>query len=170
MVVGDETDEIERADLAALDEPPGLTVGRVEPALETDLDGRTDPLDMVDQLTCLRQVERERFLAEDRLRPIDGGADERRVGIRRGGDHDRVGRVHRLLDAGRRPTPRLARCLNSSTGVDVGEKQLVYLRPAGEQLRVEQTDPADSDDGDLHPSALHSAGSARSTATVWRIA
>ncbi len=149
VVVGDEADQVDGAQFTALHHPAGLPVGRVEPALEADLDGRSCRLDLVDQSDGLVEVEGERLLAEDRQAPVHGHRHEPSVGVGRGGHEHGVGRVESLLGTRGHAASDRFRGLPGAGRVDVGDDQL-YVRLSRDQPTVELPDPAGADECDLH--------------------
>ena len=96
--------EVDRADHATGDGVAHRAVGRIEPAVEPDLqpgagggDGGEGPVD-------LGQVEGDRLLAEDRLAGAGGGDEQVDMGVGARADRDRVelGRAEQFLGRRRR--------------------------------------------------------------------
>ena len=150
VVARDQPDEVDRPELAALDQSPRLHVGRVEAPLEADLDDRPGGLRLVDERDRLLEVERERLLDEDRETGVDRPAHERGVGVRRRRHEHRVGRAERLVD-GRGDAPAdLRRGRRGAIGVDVVDDDLVDARLRRHEPSVQRADPARPEERDPH--------------------
>jgi hypothetical protein len=126
-------------------------VGRVEAAVEADLERHAGGVDGGERAVDLGEVERHRLLAEDRLAGLRRRDDQLGVRVGRRADRDGVdvGRVEQLVEVrrhdgaerlGHRPGARL------ELVVDPGHRGARHL--AGEQLGVHAPDPPDADDAD----------------------
>ena len=149
-VVAGEAERVERAQLAGEEAPAGLGVAGVEAALEAELERDAGRPDRRGDVERRGEVVGERLLAERRQAPADRLPDQRRVGVRGGGDDDGIGFVERGLDRCGGADAGLGGDGRGPVGDRVGDDDLVDARRRGEQPGVEATDPARAELGDLH--------------------
>ena len=156
-VVAGKTNDVEIAELAGFDLPPGLPVAAVEAPLEAELERDAARFDLARDRDRVLEVVRQRLLAERRQAARDRGADQLGMGRGRGGDDDRVGGGEGLVDRGGRVCTNLRRDLGGSRRVGIGDDQAVDAGCRAEEPGVEPADATGADQGDLHTGAPSAA-------------
>ena len=145
--------DVERPELAGLDQPTGLAVARVEAPLEAELERHAAALDLGGDRDRVVEVDRERLLAEGRQAAPDRRADQLGVGRGRGGDDDRVGASMASSMVAARGAPTSAATSAARSGICVGDEQLVDAGCRDEEPGMHPPDATGADEGDPHRDA-----------------
>ena len=100
-ITAGDVDDLDIADRAIGDGIGNRLVGRIEPAIEADVQRHAGSLDRGERTVDFGDVEADRLLAEDRPARLGGGDHHVDMGVGRGADRDCVGvDRHRVLKAG----------------------------------------------------------------------
>ena len=154
VVMSDEPNEVDGPELTGLDHPTGLDVGRIEPSLESELEHGRRSFDSLDELARDGEVERERLLAEDRQAAVEGHRYQRGMRVGRGSDDRRVRCVEGFLGGIHVPTADRVGGSLRSLGIDVGDDDVRDARLASNEPAVQLSDPARTEESDLHLTRL----------------
>ena len=124
-VVADQVEVVERAELAAGEHPARLSVARIEPPLEADLERDPGLADTAHDVDGRGEILGERLLAECREAAVGGCADQVRMGARRCRDDDGVGLVQCGLQRRNGSRIDLRGRLRGTIGQGVRDHQLI---------------------------------------------
>ena len=158
-----------------------LDVGRVEPALEADLDDGPGGLRAVDERDGLREVERERLLDEHRQPASIAWLTSVAWALVDAATSTASARAQRLVDGRGDPPADQRRRLGRAAGIDVVDDDLVDPGLRRHQASVQPADPAGAEERDPHlvlqllcagrpdqPARTSGLGRTMSRTTPWR--